>query len=89
MLSSVSLASTHTLTVNDVVYEDLDDGTIRITGYRSDYADIIIPETIDGKTVTKIGEPYSTDCAMPFLEKDLTSVVIPDTVTYIGYSAFA
>ena len=54
-----------------------------ITGYTDlDVTDLVIPETIDGNTVTGIGQ-YA-------FEKypNLKSVVIPKTVTRIGASAF-
>ena len=43
--------------------------------------DVVIPKTIDGKTVTHIGESA-------FLQKQINSVVIPPTVTNIGLQAF-
>ena len=43
---------------------------------------LVIPETYNGKPVTKIGEWAFSGCA------DLTSVTIPDSVTSIGEAAF-
>ena len=43
--------------------------------------DVIIPETINGTTVIKIGY-------MAFEEKNITSVKFPSTLTDIGYYAF-
>ena len=43
--------------------------------------DIVIPRTINGKTVTTIGD-------LAFAASEITSVVIPDTVTIIGEEAF-
>ncbi len=59
---------------------DKETGTIY--DYRGTEKDIIIPNTIDGVAVTRID-----DYAFSLLH--LTSVSIPDTVTYIGYRAFA
>lgn len=74
----------------DLCYETSDngDGTVTITNYdKTCGSNVIIPETIKGKTVTKIG---ATDhiSLKSFAGKGLTSVVIPDTVSYIGVFAF-
>lgn len=74
--------STVTLTADDVKMKG---GTI--TAYLGSAAplnsifNIIIPETIGGVTVTKIGSGA-------FAQKNITGVTIPDTVTYIGGAAF-
>src|ERR1700733_1696558 len=57
-------------------------GTITITGYNGTNSAVIIPSTIDGLSVTDIG-------TNSFQGGALTSVVIPDSVTNIGASAFA
>ncbi|MGM9644588.1 MAG: leucine-rich repeat domain-containing protein, partial [Eubacteriales bacterium] len=44
--------------------------------------DLVIPSTIDGYSVTRIGESAFEDCS------GLTSITIPDSVTSIGESAF-
>ena len=56
-------------------------GGIIITGYTGPGGAVVIPEQIDGSPVIAIGE-------WAFVDKRLTSVVIPDSVTYIGNSAF-
>ena len=75
----------------DLCYETSNngDGTVTITNYDKTCGSyVIIPSTIKGKTVTKIGSIiWGTDGA--FFGKGLTKVVIPDTVTYIGNCAFA
>jgi len=54
--------------------------------------DVIIPRQIDGVDVVNIGKASSVSRALivmgPFTNKGLTSVVIPDSVTTIGDSAF-
>ncbi len=61
---------------------ELEDGTVEITGYTGTEADLVIPGTIGGKPVTRIG-------ASAFYEQNgLTSVTIPDSVTSIGRTAF-
>lgn len=64
----------------DFEYE-VDDGEIEITGYKGEDSDIIIPDTIDNHFVTKIEDNA-------FEGYNITSVVIPDTVTKIDNKAF-
>ncbi len=66
----------------DFEYTENEDGNIVIKRYVGDVADVVIPETIDGKTVTKIG-----GLAFAY-NKKLVSVVIPDTVTVISAAVF-
>ena len=69
-------------------YEELEDGTVTITKFvRSSSTDIELPSVIDGKAVTSIGKSaFNADdidaCS------DLTSIIIPDSVTIIGRYAF-
>ena len=63
-------------------YEELEDGTIKITKYVGDGGDVVIPAEIEGKKVTKI-----RDWAFQGSE-NLTSVEIPDTITEIGDTVF-
>ena len=86
--------------------EDLEDGTCSISAnseFKEDYPNgIIIPSTINGKTVSKIKKFGSFDvkkivipetvteiAAYAFEGSILESVYIPDSVTIIGESAFA
>jgi hypothetical protein len=55
--------------------------TAVITGYNGYEKSLKIPEMIDGAAVTAIGE-------RAFAQKQLTSVIIPETVTLIGKDAF-
>ena len=67
----------------DYQYALLDDGTIEITKYNGSADHLAIPATLDGKTVTAIGDRAFAGCS------SLTSVSIPDSVTSIGDSAFS
>ena len=69
-------------TYEDFEYSALDDGTVEITSYSGSAEKVDIPEKIDGKSVTSIG-----DWAFNYCES-LKSVTIPDSVTSIGDSAF-
>lgn len=68
--------------VEDFKYKILDNGTVEITFYNDKNTDVVIPETIEGRKVTSIGE-------MAFTASKVTSVVVPDSVTEIKYLAFA
>ena len=67
------------------VYIVLENGTVEVRGYKGTETDLVIPNEIDGKTVTRIGETFSwgvTNC------EAFTNITIPDTVTSIGDYAF-
>ena len=69
-------------TYGDFEYWVQDGGTVEITGYNGSAEKVDIPKTIDGKSVTSIGDRAFKDCT------SLTSITIPNNVTNIGYSAF-
>ncbi len=61
---------------------ELIDGGIAITGYSGTESSLIIPDTIDGYTVLRIGN-------QAFEQNDtLTQVTLPETLTSIGAYAF-
>jgi len=62
---------------------ELDDGTVEITGYTWSNPDVVIPSYVGSKMVTRIGNRAFYECF------DLTSITIPDGVTSIGDEAFA
>ena len=70
------------------------DNTISIQGYWGSEVDVVIPDTIEGLQVTRIApnafQPVSesTQLAQGQSTVKLNSVVIPETVTHIGNSAF-
>jgi hypothetical protein len=70
-------------------------GAITITGYKGDGGNVVIPGTIDGLPVTTIGDnalsfinPLSEQGNLTGLS-NMTGVTIPDSVTDLGYAAFA
>lgn len=69
----------------DFLYEVKGNGSATITGYTGEQADIILPATIDGYTITAIG-----DEAFACEEKagEAITITIPETVTSIGEKAF-
>ena len=69
-------------------YEELEDGTVEITRFVSSTStDIELPSVIDGKSVTSIGKS-AFDANNIEACRNLTSIIIPDNVTSIGYGAF-
>ena len=63
-------------------YGVLDDGTVEITGYKGSEQKVDVPEKINKKSVTRIGNLAFKDCTK------ITSIAMPDSVVYIGRSAF-
>lgn len=63
-------------------YDIYEDNTITISGYIGNGGDIAIPADIAGGRVVRIGEGAFSNCM------NLTSVVIPDSITEIGAFAF-
>lgn len=62
--------------------EENEDGTLTVTGYEGEDTELEIPEVINGKTVSAIGDGAFRDNAA------LTSVAFPTTLTRIGADAF-
>ena len=66
-------------------YTVLDDGTAMITGYKGSETDLVIPETIEGHTVTGLSRSFGYNTPSV---KNLRTVAIPDTMTVIEPGAF-
>lgn len=69
---------------DDYEWEELSDGTVKITNYKGSDTDISIPAQLDGKAVTVIGY----DSSGAFSGKGLKSVAIPEGVKVIEQWAF-
>ncbi len=67
---------------SDYKYTVNEDGTATITRYTGNAEALEIPNMLDGKTVTVIGEEAFYDC------DDLKNVTIPESVTSIGDMVF-
>lgn len=66
-----------------ISYEELEDGTAAILGYRGTDGTLNLPEQIDGRTVTAIGKKA-------FLSmRGITGIKLPQTVTHVDDWAFA
>lgn len=69
--------------LSDFEYRNNYDGGMTITAYTGSDENVVIPSVIDGKKVTEIYEKAF------YLNNNLKSVVIPDTVAAVCDSAFA
>ena len=79
---TVSVLSTDNRS-GDFTYSVLSDNTAQITGYSGTAENLIVPDKLDGYTVTEIGKLcFSGNIT-------LVSLKLPDTVTRIGTKAFA
>ncbi|MBR3988847.1 MAG: leucine-rich repeat protein [Clostridia bacterium] len=74
--------SAEELTTEDGFKYTVTDGKAKITGYEGEAAELTIPETLDGATVTAIDDWAFED------NTAITSVTIPDTVESIESRAF-
>ena len=63
-------------------YTVLEDGTVEITRYNGNDTDVVVPDKINGKSVTSIGDWAFYDCT------SVTSIKLPNSVTNIGEGAF-
>ena len=59
-------------------------GVTSITGYTGSDTEVVIPETINGRTVEEIGNGYSQVTGFD----NVTSIVLPDTVKIINRQSF-
>jgi uncharacterized repeat protein (TIGR02543 family) len=81
------LAATTGTDTNGFTWQSDDGVTYSITGYNGSDTNITIPSSIDGHTVTSIGNnAFNGNNDIRY--KSLTSVTIPNTVTSIGGFAF-
>ena len=79
----ITTAFAETSEDGDWTYTISDDGTAVITAYNGSDTVITIPATVDGYTVTEVGNFAFDSCT------SLTSIVIPDSVTTLGNGAFS
>ena len=69
------------IVIDDVVYELIDD-VMTVTGYRGSSDTVVVQETVEGHTVTVIGESA-------FEGSSIKSIDLPDTIQVIKKRAFA
>jgi len=81
------LTTTVAVKAGDYTYTTNSDNTLTITGYTGTNGLVVIPSTIEGRTVAHIG--YGAFGAFGCDENTwLTSIIIPDSVISIGGDAF-
>jgi len=78
-------AQSYTLTSDDVIATN---GVIESCSYDFAITDIIIPEILDGQTVTGIADGPDNIMYGVFYSKGITSVQLPSTLEKIGKQAF-
>ena len=70
-----------------------DDGTLVITAYKGEDTEVVVPSKIGKATVTELGayifSPEAPRITNRKARSNLRKIVVPDTVTAIGASAFA
>lgn len=82
VLSVIPVMEAEAAVFEDFTYT-LINGKVTITDFNAAYeGEVVIPDTISGKSVTAIGKGAFADCY------GITAVTIPDTVTTIGENAF-
>ena len=79
----LSASAAEKLAYGDYQYKVNDNDEITITNYTGSDTELIIPDTIEGKKVTSIGEKAF------YLSKSIVSVTIPDSIKEIGARAFS
>ncbi len=68
--------------MQDFSYRPLENGTLQVTGYEGDEAEVYIPDRCGGRLITVLGDRLFRDHA------EITSVRIPDAVTDMGEFLF-
>lgn len=69
----------------DYSYEILNDGTLRLYQYEGTDTNIVVPDTIDGRKVTVLGNSTFQYCTQA---SDIESVTLSDSLTTIEKNAF-
>lgn len=81
-LEELLLAGAKAYKIGESVYTYIvENGEITLTGYLGNEEKVSVPDTIEGKRVTRIGKET-------FRESSVREVVVPVTVTYIDWFAF-
>jgi hypothetical protein len=76
------LSKSPVFVVDGVTYEIIEDNNLKVVSYEGTDAAVVIPETVEGMTVTEIGEEAFMG------NTTLESIDLPDTITIIRARAF-
>ncbi len=71
------------LRFGNYIYNEYADNSAMLTGYEGDESTLSLPQTVNGLTVTSIGRDFMCQ------SKTLTSITLPDSVTWISGGALA
>ena len=80
--NTIKITANNLIVLDDVTYEKIDNKSLRVVSYAGTAASVTIPETVNGMTVTEIGESAFEG------NTTLTSIDLPDTITVIGVRSF-
>ena len=82
-ISDVGSDTLNEFEVDGIIYAEIDSVSVKVIGYNKELVpdDVVIPETVEGKTVTEVGENA-------FGRSRIKSIVLPETVTTVGPAAF-
>lgn len=80
--ASVSVSAAEVTPASSFEYAENDDGGITIKKFTGSEKDVIIPDTINGKKVTNIGDSAFENCS------NIKSIIISKNITSIGDWAF-
>ena len=79
---TVNAEETDNEVYGDFTYNVLDDGTICLTGYRGEGGDVVLPDEVDGKTVSTLGDELF------WYRSEVASVALPQNLEYISARVF-
>ena len=71
------------MTENNFEYQELPDGSVRITGMKDRCEELVIPDRLDGKKVTEIGPMAFSGW------KELRRITLPEGLLIICHNAFS
>lgn len=79
LLGAIPIGASAAEITSDFEYLVLDDGNVEITSYIGNNKNVVIPEEIDDKSVTKISDLCFKNSVI-----DIESITIPKTINHLG-----